>query len=638
MDVDIDHYLVLGLPSGEEGSKLTEKEITKAYRLKALELHPDKRPDDPNAPADFQKLQTSYQILKDEKGRKLFDDLLRAKQQKRQRELQHDSKRRRMMSDLDERERASFFGFDTTAKARSEEEIIARKFKEEVDRIRKMHANKMNFNSAEASTPLKKESVSGERSRSGGRANVDDMEKMLRVSWENAGFEYTVQSLREIFEAFGEVKDVVIRNKKKKGSAVIVMATKEAAKRLQLSREPVKSEGPLVNGELVGARILRASRFLVKGTYKFSHMSEKYALISTNESVNETSEISTTYFLDHCEFDPTTNTPLSPNDHEEGTPSRDGRVDQPEVGANTNQAGYDEVYSATPIVEEVGPRRSQRSSTLLDKLNDFVLDSKVKYGLNRYANHFVLSPENYCFVSNLNQCCEPSSYEEALKDSNGEVKRYKARLVAKGFSQKEGIDYEKTFSSMVNMSTDRCLINLVVQKDWKVYQIDANIAFLIWGFKREALRQWNHILFEALLKAGIDVNEIKSFKTFVSNKFKIKDIRRSDCVITAFSNSDWAKCPVTRRSISRYYAFVNVDMYYDNKYAIQIVANPVIHEKTKHFDIDVHIVREKVASGFIRIVKVDSKSQVADILTKALGTYQHNLLVKKLGLLNMFAP
>ncbi|PWA93820.1 DnaJ domain-containing protein [Artemisia annua] len=279
MDADIDHYLVLGLPSGEEGSKLTEKEITKAYRLKALELHPDKRPDDPNAPENFQKLQTSYQILKDEKGRKLFDDLLRAKLQKRQREMQHDSKRRRMMSDLDERERASFYGSDTTAKARSEEEIIAKKFKEEVDRIRKMHANKRNFNSAEASTPLKKESVSGETSSAGGRANVEDMDKMLRASWENAGFEYTAQSLREIFEAFGEVKDVVIRNKKKKGSAVIVMATKEAAvaatravcgdfsnpllvvlvqpetsTSFPTAREPVKSEGPLVNEELVGAR------------------------------------------------------------------------------------------------------------------------------------------------------------------------------------------------------------------------------------------------------------------------------------------------------------------------------------------------------------------------------------------------
>lgn len=44
----MDHYIVLGLPSAEEGLKLSEKEISKTYRLKALELHPDKRPDDPH--------------------------------------------------------------------------------------------------------------------------------------------------------------------------------------------------------------------------------------------------------------------------------------------------------------------------------------------------------------------------------------------------------------------------------------------------------------------------------------------------------------------------------------------------------------------------------------------------------------
>ena len=32
MDVDVDHYNVLGLPSREEGAKLSEKEISKAYR------------------------------------------------------------------------------------------------------------------------------------------------------------------------------------------------------------------------------------------------------------------------------------------------------------------------------------------------------------------------------------------------------------------------------------------------------------------------------------------------------------------------------------------------------------------------------------------------------------------------------
>ncbi|CAG7895960.1 unnamed protein product [Brassica rapa] len=44
MEGFVDHYIVLGLPSGEEALKLSEKEITKAYKLKALVLHPDKTP------------------------------------------------------------------------------------------------------------------------------------------------------------------------------------------------------------------------------------------------------------------------------------------------------------------------------------------------------------------------------------------------------------------------------------------------------------------------------------------------------------------------------------------------------------------------------------------------------------------
>ncbi|XP_026441139.1 dnaJ homolog subfamily B member 11-like [Papaver somniferum] len=72
--MEVNHYVVLGLPSGKEGAKLTDAEINKAHRTKALELHPDKRPDDPNATSDFLQLQSSYEILKDEKKRKEFNN------------------------------------------------------------------------------------------------------------------------------------------------------------------------------------------------------------------------------------------------------------------------------------------------------------------------------------------------------------------------------------------------------------------------------------------------------------------------------------------------------------------------------------------------------------------------------------
>lgn len=226
MDVEVDHYVVLGLPSGEQGSKLSEKEIKKAYLSKALELHPDKRPDDPNAHDNFQKLKNSYEILKDEKARVIFDDLLRVKREKVLRQSQQNSKRRKMMSDLEERERAAFAA-DSSGKTRDEEERIAKKLREEIARIRAMHASKV-------VTPVgatgKKGNVKAEESSSGSRDGGLDKEKVLKVSWDRIGGEdYSAQRLRELFLEFGEVEDVVIRSStKKKGSALVVMASKDA--------------------------------------------------------------------------------------------------------------------------------------------------------------------------------------------------------------------------------------------------------------------------------------------------------------------------------------------------------------------------------------------------------------------------
>ncbi|XP_071741058.1 uncharacterized mitochondrial protein AtMg00810-like [Rutidosis leptorrhynchoides] len=79
-----------------------------------------------------------------------------------------------------------------------------------------------------------------------------------------------------------------------------------------------------------------------------------------------------------------------------------------------------------------------------------------------------------------------------------------------------------------------------------------------------------------------------------------------------------------------------VHLFCDNKSALLLAANPVFHERSKHFETDVHIVREKNLSGLLRLEYVDSKDQVADVFTKGLCKAQHHFLSQRLGLLDYF--
>ncbi|GKE75598.1 hypothetical protein Tco_1537639 [Tanacetum coccineum] len=144
--------------------------------------------------------------------------------------------------------------------------------------------------------------------------------------------------------------------------------------------------------------------------------------------------------------------------------------------------------------------------------------------------------------------------------------------------------------------------------------------------------------------------------------------KESGMSLKAYSDADWAKCVVTRKSLTGYCVFINDNLiswkskkqntlsksstkaeyrarasvtseviwilkilkdlhcenllpdklFCDSNPAIKIAVNPVFHERTKHLEIDLHFVREKILNGVFKTMEVDSTNQIADILTKGL--------------------
>lgn len=76
--LDTDYYARLGV-----SSKATQKEIQKAYRQLARELHPDQNPDDPASEERFKQVSGAYDVLGDEAKRARYDEVRRLVSQDR---------------------------------------------------------------------------------------------------------------------------------------------------------------------------------------------------------------------------------------------------------------------------------------------------------------------------------------------------------------------------------------------------------------------------------------------------------------------------------------------------------------------------------------------------------------------------
>ena len=77
-------------------------------------------------------------------------------------------------------------------------------------------------------------------------------------------------------------------------------------------------------------------------------------------------------------------------------------------------------------------------------------------------------------------------------------------------------------------------------------------------------------------------------------------------------------------------------VFCDNKAVIAIAHNLVLHDKTKHVEVDKHFIKEKLENGLIVMPYIPTVEQVVDILTKGLPKKQFDDLVSKLVMNDIF--
>jgi hypothetical protein len=78
-----------------------------------------------------------------------------------------------------------------------------------------------------------------------------------------------------------------------------------------------------------------------------------------------------------------------------------------------------------------------------------------------------------------------------------------------------------------------------------------------------------------------------------------------------------------------------VELRVDSKSALSLAKNPVFHERSKHIWVRYHFIRGCLEEGSIKAGYINTKDQLADLLTKPLGRIRFLELRSKTGMVQI---